>query len=53
MQRFRSMRTLQKFVVIHASVCNYLNQERALCTRSSFKLNQTAALAEWRQLGVA
>jgi len=53
MQRFRSMRTLQKFVAIHASVHNHFNQERHLYSRSNFKLNRTAALAEWRQLGVA
>ena len=52
-QRFRSMRTLQKFVAIHASVHNHFNQERHLYSRANFKLNRTAALAEWRQLGVA
>jgi putative transposase len=50
MQRFRSMRTLQKFVAIHASVHNHFNQERHLYSRSNFKLNRAAALAEWRQL---
>jgi putative transposase len=30
MQRFRSMRSLQKFAAVHASVCNHFNQERAL-----------------------
>jgi putative transposase len=53
MQRFHSMRTLQKFVAIHASVHNHFNQERHLYSRANFKLNRTAALAEWRQLGVA
>ena len=53
MQRFRSMLTLQKFVAIHASVHNHFNQERHLYSRANFKLNRTAALAEWRQLGVA
>jgi putative transposase len=53
MQRFRSMQTLQKFVAIHASVHNHFNQERHLYSRSNFNLNRTAALAEWRQLGVA
>ena len=51
MQRFRSMRSLQKFVAVHASVHNHFNQERHLYSRSNFKLNRTAALAEWRQLG--
>ena len=53
MQRFRSMRTLQKFVAVHASVHNHFNQERHLYSRANFKLNRTAALAEWRQLGAA
>ena len=50
MQRFRSMRSLQKFTAVHASVCNHFNQERALYSRDNFKANRTAALAEWRQL---
>ncbi len=53
MQRFRSMRSLQKFVTVHASVYNYFNQERALYSRNNFKLNRVAALAEWRELGAA
>jgi putative transposase len=50
MQRFRSIRSLQKFVTVHASVYNHFNQERALYSRDNFKLNRAAALAEWRQL---
>ena len=53
MLRFRRTRSLQKFVAVHASVHNHFNQERHLYSRSNFKLNRTAALAEWRQLGVA
>ena len=49
MQRFRSMRSLQKFTAVHSSVCNHFNQERALYSRDNFKLNRTVALAEWRQ----
>ncbi|WIY27527.1 DDE-type integrase/transposase/recombinase [Parasedimentitalea psychrophila] len=48
MLRFRRMRSLQKFVSVHASVCNHFNQERHLYSRENFKLNRTAALAEWR-----
>jgi putative transposase len=48
MLRFRRMRTLHKFVAVHASVHNHFNQERHLYSRSNFKLNRTAALAEWR-----
>jgi len=47
------MRTLQKFVSVHSSVHNHFNQERQLYSRENFKLNRAAALAEWRQLGMA
>jgi putative transposase len=50
MLRFRQMRCLQKFVSVHASVHNHFNQERHLYSRANFKLNGTAALAEWRLL---
>ena len=51
MQRFRSMRSLQKFTAVHASVYNHFNQERALYSRDNFKIKRAAALAEWRELG--
>ena len=50
LQRFRRMRSSQMFVYVHASVTNHFNLERSLTSRSNFKLNRTAALAEWRQL---
>ena len=50
MLRFRRMRSLQKFAAVHSSVHNHFNQERHLNSRDNFKLNRTAALAEWRQL---
>jgi len=53
MLRFRQMRSLQKFVSVHASVQNHFNKERHLYSRSNFKLNRAAALTEWRQLGAA
>jgi putative transposase len=53
MQRFRQMRSLQKFVAVHSSVHNHFNQERHLYSRENFKANRAAALAEWRQLGAA
>lgn len=53
MLRFRQMRSLQKFVTVHASVHNHFNQERSLYSRQNFKANRAAALAEWRQLGAA
>jgi len=51
MLRFRRMRSLQKFAAVHASVSNHFNQERSLSSRHIFKVNRTAALEEWRQLG--
>lgn len=48
MHRFRRMRSLQKFISVHASVLNHFNQERSLSQRDHFKINRTAALAEWR-----
>jgi putative transposase len=53
MHRFRRMRSLQKFISVHASVLNHFNQDRSLSKRDHFKHNQTAALAEWRGLGAA
>jgi putative transposase len=50
MAKFRSAKSLQKFVSIHSSVHNHFNQERHLYSRQNFKLNRSAALAEWRQL---
>ena len=50
MIRFRRMRTLQKFVAVHASIHNHFNQDRSLSQRDHFKVNRTAALAEWRGL---
>ena len=50
MAKFRSAKSLQKFASIHSSVHNHFNQERRHCSRENFKLNRSAALAEWRQL---
>jgi len=50
MQRFRSMKTLQKFSSVHAQVHNHFNQERHLVTRQIFKQRRSAALTEWRVL---
>ena len=51
MLRFRQMRSLQKFAAVHSSIHNHFNQERHFYSRANFKLNRTAALAEWRGLG--
>jgi len=48
MLRFRQMKSLQKFVSVHASVHNHFNQERHLTDRETYKANRSAALAEWK-----
>ncbi len=53
MAKFRSPATLQKFAAVHASIHNHFNQERHLYSRQNFKLNRSAALAEWRELSAA
>jgi putative transposase len=50
MQRFRSLKTLQKFSSVHAQVQNHFNQERHLITRQVYKQRRSIALAEWRAL---
>jgi putative transposase len=50
MQRFRSLKTLQKFSSVHAQVHNQFNQERHLVTRQVYKQRRSVALAEWRAL---
>ena len=50
MQRFRSMKALQKFSSVHAQVHNHFNQERHLVPRRVYKQRRSAALAEWRAI---
>ncbi len=53
MAKFRSAKSLHKFTSIHSSIHNHFNHERHLYNRQAFKLNRSAALAEWRQLAVS
>ena len=50
MQRFRSMKTLQKFSSVHAQVHNQFTQDRHLVTRQVYKERRSIALTEWRGL---
>ena len=50
MNRFRRMKTLQKFVSVHASVHNHFSQERHLVSREIYRERRVAALAAWRSL---
>ena len=52
MQRFRQMKSLQKFVSVHASLYNHFNSERHLVDRQTYKERRSAALAEWQSLAV-
>ena len=47
MQRFRRMKTLQKFASVHASVHNHFSQDRHLVSRDEYRKRRSAALAEW------
>jgi putative transposase len=49
MQRFRTMKTLQKFSSVHGQH-NHFNQERHLVTRQVYKQRRSTAFAEWRAL---
>jgi putative transposase len=48
MQRFRRMKTLQKFSSVHGTVHNHFGQERHLISRHLYRERRSAALAEWR-----
>lgn len=50
MLRFRRMKTLQKFTLIHASAHNHFNQERHLVDRQTYQQRRSAPLAEWQNL---
>ena len=52
-QRFRQMRSLQKFAAVHSSIHNHFNQDRHLNSRGTFKQARDTALVEWRGLGAA
>jgi putative transposase len=48
MQRFRQIKSLQKFVSVHASLHNHFNLERHLVDRQTYRERRSAALAEWQ-----
>ncbi len=47
-KRIDTMKTLQKFSSVHASVHNHFNQDRHLISRENYKERRSAALAEWQ-----
>jgi len=50
MQRFRRIKSLQKFASVHANVHNHFSTERHLSDKQTYKTNRSAALAEWQKL---
>jgi putative transposase len=52
MNRFRRMKTLQKFRSVHASIHNRFNQEHHLVSREIYKERRAAALAAWQAVMV-
>jgi len=50
MQRFRRMKSLQKFAAVHASLSNHFSLERHLVDRATYRERRSAALAEWQSL---
>ena len=50
MSKFRDVKILQKFALIHASIHNHFNYERDLISRGDFKGKREAAFVEWHQL---
>ena len=51
-QRFRQMKSLQKFASVHANIHNHFNSQRHLVDRQTFKESRSAAFAEWQNLAV-
>ncbi|MEQ8694511.1 MAG: IS6 family transposase [Gammaproteobacteria bacterium] len=52
MGKFKSTKSLQKFVSFHASIHNHFNKERHLNNATNFKADREVALSEWRQLAI-
>ena len=50
MQRFRRMKSLQKFASVHANFHNHFDAQRHLINRQTYKAARSAALAEWHNL---
>ena len=50
MLRFRQMKSLQKFALIHASIYNHFTLERHLLDRQTYGERRSAARVEWQSL---
>ena len=47
-QRFKSPKSAQRFLAIHAAVYNLFNVQRHLISRRTLRRFRTSAMAEWR-----
>lgn len=50
MLRFRQLKTLQKFSLVHAAFHNHFNQDRHFISRETYRTQRSAALADWKTL---
>jgi transposase-like protein len=48
MQRFKSARSAQRFLGMHAAVHNTFNLQRHLVSRSTLRIFRAEATSEWR-----
>ena len=47
MQRFKSQKSAQRFLTIHAAVYNLFNTQRHLISRRTLRQFRASAMAEW------
>ena len=53
MQRFKSPKSAQRFLTIHAAVYNLFNVQRRLISRRKLRQFRTSAMTEWRSTTTA
>jgi hypothetical protein len=53
MQRFKSVGSTQRFLVIHAATFNPFYRQRQLLRRSGYKHLRSGAVAAWAQVSAA
>ncbi len=52
MNKFRSMRSLQKFIAIQSTFLNHFNHQRHLENRHNFKNLRQASIEQWRGISI-
>jgi transposase-like protein len=53
MQRFKSARSAQRFLSIHAAVHNTFNLQRHLISRSTLRTFRAEAMTQWQNAAAA